>query len=44
MGLCNKFKQSKASKKKINEVLLPVAWHPTRWWDCCMPEDEKKNS
>ena len=21
---------------------MPVAWHPTRWWDWCMPEDEKK--
>ena len=19
-----------------------AAWHPTRWWDLCMPEDEKK--
>ena len=21
---------------------MPVAWHPRRWWDWCMPEDEKK--
>ena len=21
---------------------MPVAWHPTRWWDCCMSKDEKK--
>ena len=21
---------------------MPVAWHPTRWWDWCMSEDEKK--
>ena len=19
-----------------------VAWHPTRWWDWCLPEDKKK--
>ena len=19
-----------------------VGWHPTRWWDWCMQEDEKK--
>ena len=19
-----------------------VAWHPTRWWDLCMPHDKKK--
>ena len=21
---------------------MPVAWHPDRWWDWCMSEDEKK--
>ena len=21
---------------------MPAAWHPTRWWDWCMPEDNKK--
>ena len=21
---------------------MPKAWHPRRWWDWCMPEDEKK--
>ena len=21
---------------------MPVAWHPNRWWDWCVPEDEKK--
>ena len=21
---------------------MPVAWHPSRWWDWCMSEDEKK--
>ena len=21
---------------------MHVAWHPRRWWDWCMPEDEKK--
>ena len=20
---------------------MPVAWHLTIWWDCCIPEDEK---
>ena len=28
--------------KKIDEKLMPVAWHPKRWWDWCFPEDEKK--
>ena len=21
---------------------MPIAWHPTRWWNFCMSEDEKK--
>ena len=21
---------------------MPVAWHPDRWWDWCMSENEKK--
>ena len=21
---------------------MPVAWHPTRWWDWCFPEDDNK--
>ena len=21
---------------------MPVAWHPKRWWDRCVSEDEKK--
>ena len=21
---------------------MPVAWHPSRWWDWCVSEDEKK--
>ena len=29
MGKYNKYKQHKASKK-IDEELLPVAWHPER--------------
>ena len=27
---------------KIYNEVLSVAWHPSRWWDWCMPEDEKK--
>ena len=29
-------------KKEIIKELMPAAWHPTRWWDCCTPKDEKK--
>ena len=23
---------------------MPAAWHPTRWWDCVLAEDEKKRN
>ena len=32
----------KAQKAKIKEELMSVAWHPDRWWNWCVPEDEKK--
>ena len=25
--------------KKISKKLMPIAWHPTRWWGWCMSED-----
>ena len=31
-----------ALKKKISEESMPIAWHPERWWNFCMSEDEKK--
>ena len=27
------YKKRKAQKVKIKEGLLPVGWHPSRWWD-----------
>ena len=21
---------------------MTVSWHPNRWWDCCVSEEEKK--
>ena len=35
-------KKVKHLKKELIEKLMPVAWHPNRWWDECMAEDEKK--
>ena len=29
-------------KKKVSEELIPAVWHPKRWWDWCVSEDEKK--
>ena len=40
MGWYNKYKQRKASTKKIDEELLPAAWHPMTVWDWCMTKDE----
>ena len=36
-----KFEKRKELKKKISEELMPIAWHPKRWWNFCMSEDEK---
>ena len=38
----NGYKKGKAQKASIKEELLPVTWHPSPWWDWCVPEDEKK--
>ena len=38
------YKQRKAQKAKIKEELMPIAWHPSRQWDWCVPEDEKKET
>ena len=38
----NDLKQCKLFKKEISKELMPVAWHPTRWCDWCMPKDKKK--
>ena len=37
-----KFEKCKARKKELNEELMSIAWHPKRWWNVCMSEDEKK--
>ena len=28
--------------KRVKRRIIPTAWHPNRWWDWCMPKDEKK--
>ena len=37
-----KFEKRKTLKKIISEELIPIAWHPKKWWKFCMSEDEKK--
>ena len=34
--------KQKELKKLLSEELMPVAWHPNRWWDWCRLKDEKK--
>ena len=37
-----KFGKPKAFKKELNEELMLIAWHPRRWWNFCISENEKK--
>ena len=37
-----KFEKRKRLKKELNEELMPIVWHPKRWWNICVSEDEKK--
>ena len=34
--------EKKPFKKGLNKKLMSVAWHPKRWWDFSVSEDEKK--
>ena len=36
------YKKRKAKKALTKEELIPVTWHPSRYWDWYMSEDEKK--
>ena len=36
------FRKRRALKKQISKELLRVGWHLSRWWDWCIPEDDKK--
>ena len=36
------YKKQKVQKASIREELLPIAWHPLRYWDWCMSADEKQ--
>ena len=38
------YKKRKGRKAKIKEELIPVSWHPSRWSDWCISEDEKRDT
>ena len=44
IGWYDDYQKRKAQKAQTEKKLLPIAWHPSRWWDCCMSEDEKKET
>ena len=39
----NFYKQYKEWKKEIKEELSGMAWHPSRRWYFCLPQDEKRD-
>ena len=38
------YQKRKSQKASIKEELLPINWHPSRYLDWCMSEDEKKRN
>ena len=38
------YKKRKAQKTQIEKELMPIAWHPSRWWDWCVSNDEKQDT
>ena len=28
----------------MEKALIPTAWHPSRWWDWYVPEEEKRDT
>ena len=37
-----KFEKREELKKELSKELIPIAWHPNKWCDWCISEDEKK--
>ena len=35
-------KDARPKKHKLKKDLMPIAWHPSRYSDWCMSEDEKQ--
>ena len=36
------YKKRRAQKAQIKKELMAIALHPSRWWDWCMSEEDKK--
>ena len=37
-----KFEKGKELKKMLNEVSMPIVWHPNRWWNWSISKYERK--
>ena len=35
------YQKRMVQKASIKKELMPIAWDPSRWWNWCIPEDEK---
>ena len=44
IGWYNGYKKCKSQKASRKDELMPIAWHQSRLWDCCIPGDEKKET
>ena len=40
----NAYQKCKTQKAQIKKELIPIAWHPSRWWDWFVSEDEKRDT
>ena len=38
------YKVRKAQKAQIKKDLMPIVWHPSRWSDMCVTEEEKRDT
>ena len=43
-GWYDGYQKRRSQKAQIKKELIPIAWHPSRYWDWCMSEDEKKET
>ena len=40
----DRYQKRKAQKAQIKKDLMPIVWYPSRWWDWCVPNDEKQEA
>ena len=40
----NGYQKRQVQKAQIKKELMPIAWHPSRYWDWCISEAEKREA